>query len=66
VRDQLQAMSPLPHLRGLREEGLAQARRLLDAAEALRRTGRPLPPASQAQLLAGARQLKAHEEDLRR
>ena len=66
VRDQLQQMNPQPELRAVREEGLAHARRLLDAVEAVRRSGHALPPASQAELLTHARQLKDREEGLRR
>ena len=66
VRQQLQEMNPRPDLRAVREEGLAHARRLLDAVEAVRRSGKALPAASQAELQAQARQLKAREEALRR
>jgi len=66
VRDELAKMNPRPDLRSVREEGLAQARRLLDSVEAVRRTGRALPPASRAELQAQAQQLKAREDGLRR
>jgi hypothetical protein len=66
VRDQLQDMEPRADLRSLQREGLAHARRLLAAVESVRRSGAALPPASAAELQAEARQLKAHEEGLRR
>lgn len=66
ARDELQSLDPQPGLRSVREEALVHARRLLDDVEAMRRTGRALPPASQADLQARARALQAREEGLRR
>jgi hypothetical protein len=66
TRDELARMHPRPELRGLREEGLAHARRLLDSVEEVRRSGHALPPASQARIVAEATQLRDREERLRR
>jgi hypothetical protein len=66
VRDELQDMNPQPDLRAMREDGLAHAKRLLEALEAVRRSGHALPPASQAELQAQSRHLKDREDALRR
>jgi hypothetical protein len=66
VRDELQDMDPQPELKAVREEGLAHAKRLLEAVEAVRRSGHALPPRSQAELQAQARSLQDREDRLRR